>query len=159
MFGQTTPAGPRAAALSWRIYAAPFPNAFIIPRCQRLAFSPVFVLLLSPRSSGSSPSLSLVHFPWLLPNSRPSTLHNMHEHRHSAHSRSHPSPPSFSSLLPLPSAYNAAVILVRFWHSRPLLCFLIFFLHHRIVARPFSGSGTNDRVSGPPCDAEFRDSL
>lgn len=45
--GQTTPAGPRAAALSWRIYAAPFPNAFIIPRCQRLAFSLVFVLLLS----------------------------------------------------------------------------------------------------------------
>lgn len=29
-----------------------------------------------------------------------------------------------------------------------------FFLHYRIVARPFSGSDTNSRVSGPPCDAE-----
>lgn len=100
--GQTTPTGPRAAALSWRIYAAPFPNAFIIPRCQRLAFSLVFVLLLSPRSSGSPPSFSLS--PRLLPNSRPSTLHNTHEHHHSAHSRSHPSPPSFFSPPSLPFA-------------------------------------------------------
>lgn len=49
-------------------------------------------------------------------------------------------------------ARNAAVILVRFWYSRPPLCFpQLFFLHHHIVARPFSGSGTNGRVSGPPC--------
>lgn len=71
----------RIAALSSGIYAAPFPNAFIISRCQRLAFSPVFVLLLSPRSSGSSRSASLsLPFSFsfflslssrLLPNSQP----------------------------------------------------------------------------------------
>lgn len=71
----------RIAALFSGIYAAPFPNAFIISRCQRLAFSPVFVLLLSPRSSGSSRSASLsLPFSFsfflslssrLLPNSQP----------------------------------------------------------------------------------------
>lgn len=41
------------AALSSRIYAAPLPNAFIIPRCRRFAFNPLPLIL------SSSPSLFL----------------------------------------------------------------------------------------------------
>jgi hypothetical protein len=48
--------------------------------------------------------LSLVRFsPGFCRTPGPSTLHNVHEHRRSAHSPSHPSPSSFSSLPPLSS--------------------------------------------------------
>jgi len=101
-------------------------------------------------------SFSLVHFLRLLPNSRPSTLHNTHEHyiQCSLSLSSESSVFLFSSSTSL-RACNAAVILVRFWYSRPPLLPHLFFLHRHIVTRPFSGSSTNSRVSGPPCDAGF----
>lgn len=96
----------RIAALSSGIYAAPFPNAFIISRCQRLAFSPVFVLLLSPPVPPALPlfpslPLSLFFFRFPLVFCRTPSLSILHDtHKHHAHSRSRPPPPRLSPLSP-----------------------------------------------------------
>lgn len=113
-----------------------------------------FYLLAPPVPLHLFLSLSLVRLSRLLPNSRPSTLHNTRKHRRSAHSRSHPSSTSFSTLfLHFPSRLQRGSDSCSFlvFASSSLLSSTFFFLHHHIVARPFSGSGTNGRISGPPC--------
>jgi len=84
-------AGPRRYPR--RIYTASSPNAFIIPRCQRLAFSPLLsVLLLSPPLSFSfsfSYSGAFVELPAFC--FKHDTMHT--QHARDAHSRSRPPPP------------------------------------------------------------------
>lgn len=119
----------------------------------QLGLRPPFISSLL-RFLSISFSLSLVRLSRLLPNSRPSTLHNTRKHRRSAHSRSHPSSTSFSTLsLHFPSRLQRGSDSCSFlvFASSSLLSSTFFFLHHHIVARPFSGSGTNGRISGPPC--------
>jgi hypothetical protein len=144
-FRQNALAGPRDAVLSLGIYAAPFPNAFIIPRCQRLAFSPVFVLLLSPL-------LRLFSFsrPPFCRTPGPSTSHDTHKHGRDAHSRSRPF--SHSSIsLSLSSTTLATLTLARFSALTSSSVFLVLFIFYIIAAvRPLSPARVQTDIETTP---------
>lgn len=156
-FGRNTLAGPQAALLQH------YPGGFMRLLSQMHSSFRGVSGSLSARSSSSFYLLaSPIPLRLFLSYPLPSAFAELSAFYFTQHARTSPqcslSLSSKSSVFLLSSstslrACNAAVILVRFWRSRPPLCFLIFFLHHHIVARPFSGSGIHSRVSGPPCDA------
>jgi len=108
----------------------------------------------SPCFSDSSPSLSLLSASLSFYRTLGLLLYTTRTNiANGAHSRSHPSPPSFSFLPQLPFAPATRQCFLFVFGIHVLLsASSSFFLHHHIVVRPFSGSGINSRVSGPPCD-------
>lgn len=147
----------RITALFSGIYAAPFPNAFIISRCQRLAFSPVFVLLLSPRSAGSSRSVSLslpfslsfFFFRFPLVFCRTPSLSILHDtHKHYAHSRSRP-PPCLSFLSTTSLSLFLSYVLLFFFSTHPSLP-PVFFPHHYNGAALFGPGHKQPRIGTTP---------